>query len=274
MSELRSVETFQIMQTPFVFPDVADRKTLILGLGGGCDIITAFALSRLLGDPASRVVYANTKTGDVGAVEPVRPHILRVTGPLIEMGRRVRGRGKAWIDHGVPRDANGSPWIVWLNSEVAERELVDEVRSLGFDLLIGVDTGGDSIARKGGRGHLGRDQRMLGVLQRTGLPLMHVVVAPGSDGEASFEDLRAAFAEQAAVGRYRGCFALEPVFPILRGFSEALSPTRTPRIILAAADGELADAGDERVVVPRGRKPAVPRTWLTTGFVFASEEVV
>src|SRR5262249_428429 len=108
---------------PFVFPDVAGQKVLVLGLGGGCDIITAFAFSRLLDGAGSRgIVYGNTKTADVGSVEHVTEHILRVTGPLIEAGRRVRGRGKAWIDHSVPRSPNGSPWIVLLADEAAERE--------------------------------------------------------------------------------------------------------------------------------------------------------
>jgi hypothetical protein len=257
---------------PFVFPDISGRKVLILGLGGGCDIITAFALAKLLDRGQSEsVVYANTKTGDVGSVEHITAHILRVSGPVIESRCRVRGRGKAWIDHSVPRSPNGSPWIVLLGDDVAERELVGELQSLDCDLVIGVDTGGDSIAHKRGRGHLGRDQRMLGVLRRTGLPLLHVVVAPGSDGEASCEDLRTVIEEHVADGRYRGCFALDPILPTLRAFLGSLGPTRTPQIILAAAEGRLAQTGNGHVVVPRGRKPAVPKHWLTTGFVFAPE---
>src|SRR5262249_44820606 len=124
-----------------------------------------------------------------------------------------------------------------------------------------------------GRGHRGRDQRMLGVLRRTGLPLLHVIVAPGSDGEASFEDLSTVFGEQLADGRYRGCFALDPLLPILQDFRECLGPTRTPRIILPAAEDQLDHTSNGRVVVPRGRKPAVPRNWLTTGFVFVPSEV-
>jgi len=255
---------------PFVFPDVAGRKVLVLGLGGGCDIITAFAFSRLLnGETAKDIVYANTKVGDVGRVEPVTAHILRVAGPLIESDRRVQGRGRAWIDHSVPRSPNGSPWIVLLADELAERELVDEIRSLAFDLVIGVDTGGDSIAFKRGRGHRGRDQRMLRVLRQTGLPLLHVVVAPGSDGEASCEDLQTEFIQHAGAGRYRGCFDLGPMLPVFQSFRGSLGPTRTPQLILSAVEGRLARMADGRVVVPRGRKPVVPASWLTTGFVFA-----
>jgi hypothetical protein len=258
----------ELSDVPFVFPDLTGRKVFLLGLGGGCDIITAFALSHRF-EGGAGIIYGNTKTADVGAVEPVTAHVLRTTGPVLDASRKVRGRGRAWIDHSVPRGADGSPWIVLLEDADAERELAGEIRSLAFDLLIGVDTGGDSLARKGGKGQWGRDQRMLAVLRRTGLPLLHVVVAPGSDGEASYEDLRDVMDEQVAAGRYRGCFALEPLLPIFRTFRGCLGPTRTPQIILAAAEDQLPVNRTGRVSVPRGRKPAVPRSWLTTGFVFA-----
>jgi hypothetical protein len=103
---------------------------------------------------------------------------------------------------------------VLLQDEVAERELPEEIRSLGFDVLVGVDTGGDSIAHKGGKGHRGRDQRMLRVLGQAGLSVLHVVVAPGSDGESASEDLEAAFACHAAAGRFAGCFSLDPILPV------------------------------------------------------------
>jgi hypothetical protein len=257
-------------QLRFILPDFIQKKVLLLGLGGGCDIITAFALCELWKESLTEVIYANTKTGNVGPVEPVTPHVLRVTGPLLEPGSRARGVGRAKIDHSVPLHPNGSPWIVLLKDEQAEQQLANEIRSLGFDQLIGVDTGGDSIATKKGRGHLGRDQRMLAILQQTGLPLLHVVVAPGSDGESTFTDLQSAFTEQEAQGYYLGCIDLEPILGTLRSLSASLSPTRTPRIILAAAADQLPHANGDRVIVPRGCKPVVPRAWLTTGFVFAA----
>jgi hypothetical protein len=78
----------------------------------------------------------------------------------------------------------------------------------------------------------------------------------------------------AAAGLYRGCFLLAPLLPVLRPLSAPLSPRRTPRIILAAADGELRPNAEGRIIVPRGREPAVPAAWLAHGFVFTlpSEE--
>jgi hypothetical protein len=67
--------------------------------------------------------------------------------------------------------------------------------------------------------------------------------------------------------RYRGCFSLDPMLPVLRRLGGPLNPRRTPRIILAAAEGRLALTADGRARVPRGRKPTVPHDWLTHGYV-------
>jgi hypothetical protein len=256
---------------PFTFPPLAGRSVFVLGLGGGCDVITALAVSTLLDGSAARIVYGNTKVDGIGPVERLTPHIGRVASPPPEPGRKQRGCGRAALDHAVPRDRHGSPWIVQLADDVAEHDLPGELASLGFDLLVGVDAGGDSIASKRGKGHRGRDQRILGVLRRTGVPVVHVVVAPGCDGESSVDDLGRAMAQHAAAGRYRGCFALAPLLPVLRSLSGGLNEMRTPRIMLAAADGLLQRDGD-KMIVPRGCKPAVPAVWLATAYVFAPDD--
>ena len=47
---------------PFVFPDVTGRKVLFLGLGGGSDIILAYALARTFCPAGARsLIYGNTK---------------------------------------------------------------------------------------------------------------------------------------------------------------------------------------------------------------------
>jgi hypothetical protein len=256
--------TSRLESVSFRFPAVAGKHVFVHGLGGGCDIITAFAVSHLLDSSAARIIYGNTKVGHVGQVEEVTPHIVRVASPQPEPGTRPRGRGKAAIDHAVPRNEHGCPWIVRLDDEIAERALVSEIQSLGFDLILGIDAGGDSI----GRDSAERDQRMLRVLLQTGVPVLHVVVAPGCDGESSVADLRSAMENRIRSGRYRGCFALAPILPILREQSFDLSETRTPRIILAAADEQLSRTNDGLVIVPRGCKPVVPMSWLANAFVF------
>jgi hypothetical protein len=254
----------QLEAVPFTFPSVTGKNVFVLGLGGGCDIITAFAVSKLLDSSAAKIIYGNTKVGNVGPVEAITPHIVRVASPEPTPGQRPRGHGKAAIDHSVPRNAHGCPWIVRLDDEAAERAIVGEIRSLSFDLIIGIDAGGDSI----GRDVFERDQRMLRVLLQAGVPVLHIVVAPGCDGEITVADLRSALGLRLASGRYRGCFALAPILPVLRENSFDLSEKRTPRIILAAAEGQLPRTPEGLVIVPRGCQPVVPASWLAKGFVF------
>jgi hypothetical protein len=254
-----------LLETRFVFPEAADRKILVLGLGGGCDIITAYAVAGLLDAVSAKgVIYGNTKTNDDGHLERVTEHIRRFAGPPVALGSG-RTHGSTRIDRSVPRGDDGCPFVFLLTGKGAEETLPGEIQQLGFDLLIGVDTGGDSLA---GRDR-GRDKRMLRVVERTRLPLLHIVVAPGSDGESTYEKMNRAMDVAVRAGRYRGCFSLASVLETVRSLSEALTPGRTPRIVLAAADGKLTTTGSGRVIVPRGCKPAVPIEWLTHGFVFA-----
>jgi hypothetical protein len=112
------------------------------------------------------------------------------------------------------------------------------------------------------------------VLLRTGVPVLHVVVAPGCDGESSVADLRHAMDQRITAGRYRGCFALDPLLPVLRAQSFDLAESRTPNIILRAANGELTSTSAGQIIVPRGCNPVVPPAWLANAFVFEPESHV
>jgi hypothetical protein len=258
----------QWLATRCTLAGLPGRKVLIVGVGGGCDIISAYAVSRLLPEALAWVAaYGNTKKRQDNAIEPISAHVFRLTDAVTPITAGRRTHGTVTIDCSVPRGPGGCPFIFLLPQHVDEAAVADEVVALGFDVILGVDTGGDSIVGDPDRG-ASRDKRMLRVLRRTGLPLFHAVLAPGSDGESSFEDLQGAIRARVEQGSYAGCFALEPVLAELRKLSESLSSQRTPRIILAAAEGRLECDARGRCVVPRGIQPAVPREWLTHGFVF------
>jgi hypothetical protein len=251
------------MRQPFTFPDLTGRKVLVLGLGGGGDVILAYALGRLLPVGARSIIYANTKKHDEKNAEFVTPHIRRLVGPVVPPRGRTHG---TWaIERSIPRGDDGCPWVFVIENAEAEQALVQEIIGQKFDIIFGVDTGGDSLAA---RSNSGRDKRMLRILRQTGIPLFHVVVAPGSDGECSTDNLRWAMNVHNDAGRYRGCLELAGILDLLRELSAPLGSKRTPRIILSAAAGELKEKGDGRLIVPRGSRPAVPRDWLLRAFVF------
>jgi hypothetical protein len=255
----------ELLRMRYAFPDVAGRRVLVVGLGGGCDAILACAVAGLF--PAGGVVaYGNTKKRVEDDLEQVRPAVFRFpAGSEPPASLAGRTHGTTAIDRALPRGPEGCPFVFVLAKD--DEGLAAQVAELGFDLLVGVDTGGDSLTVTELSGENGRDRRMLRVLRRTGLPVVHIVAAPGSDGEAPLGKLCQAFRDHQE--HYRGCFALEPTFPVLRRQSAGLSSKRTPCIVLAAAEGRLQTDAAGRVVVPRGLKPAVPPDWLLHGFVFA-----
>lgn len=262
-----------LLGVPFSFPSIEEQKVLVLGLGGGCDIISAYAVAQLLPKGRSRgIIYANTKKKNDGSLDMITAHIGRLSSepPPLGKGRR-RTFGTTLIDRGLPRGDEGCPWIFLNPDQEAEKPLLDELLQQGFDLLLGVDTGGDSLVSQALSGDEGRDKRMLRVLERTGLPLFHFVVAPGADGESSYEELNAAFQAPMTWARYRGCVQLDPVWPLLKSLSGTLTPRRTPRIMLAALEGRLKQDKYGWVIVPRGCKPRVPREWLLRAFVFSRD---
>lgn len=255
-----------LFATAFDFTTVPGRRLLVLGIGGGADIVSAYAVAQLLPAPERVVLYGNTKKRDDGWLVPLSPHVHRLReGDDPTPQRRRSAHGTTSIDRAIPRGPDGCPFIVTLPDEADAHVVAAELVALGIDAILGIDTGGDALATAASSGDGGRDKRMLRVLRATGLPTRLVVIAPGSDGETPTTALHHALQREQAEGRYQGCFALDPVLGILRAQAATLDAKRTPRIILAAVDGPP----DEYVVVPRGLRPAVPRRWLTHGFVFA-----
>lgn len=241
-----------VFSTEFAWPDLRDRRVLVLGLGGGSDAICAYAIASSLGPD---VAYGNTKHALDTDLSPISPHIGRIPDAA-----PVRGTTK--IERRLPRGPDGSPLVLACERDEPTDALVTELTALAFDHVIGVDTGGDALDTSE-RGQRGRDRRMVDVLRRLGVPVLLVVIAPGCDGQQSRDTLEVALRGEHAAGRHRGAFSLEPVLPILREHGRELGAERTPNIICRAFDEDT-----DPVEIPRGRRPRIPRAWLTSAVVF------
>jgi len=82
------------------------------------------------------------------------------------------------IARSIPRGSDGCPYIFILpqkDDEEGLTSLVEEIRRLEFEVIVGVDAGGDSLT--GGCDKDQRDEEMLRVLQRVGVPCYHLVVS-------------------------------------------------------------------------------------------------
>ncbi len=214
---------------PYRWPELTGKRALVVGLGGGADVVTAFAIASELGPQAA---YGNAKT---------RP-------------------GEDPVARLLPRGPLGSPRV-----HVLGEPLVAELVAEGFDLLVGVDTGGDVLVDRARR-RPGRDVRALELLQRVGPPVLLVVVGLGSDGQSGRAALEGALEAERAAGRLLGALDPTRLHAVYRTFAGGLGPTRTPNVILSALEGPE----DETLVVPRGSRPAIPKGWLRSALVFAS----
>lgn len=241
-------------------------RVLVLGLGGGSDILLAYSLSQVL-FPGSQftVFWGNTKKKlQENDLEPLTTHIYRLPGTEQEDGELKKdAHGSTAIDRRVPRGPEGTPWIFLVPHE--RNGLGPDLRALDIDLVVGVDTGGDVLTDL-----KGRDARMHRRVERCGIPAYLAIVGPGCDGESTYADLARSLSDAELVSRYRGALPVAALLPFLDPLSQriGLEPDRTPRILSSVARGELIP--DERgfITVPRKLRPAVPRSWLETVLFF------
>lgn len=260
-----------LLASPFTLPPIDNRNVLVVGVGGGCDIISAYAIAKLLA-PQNRgtLIYANTKRSVGSNLENLAPNVFRVAPGVTNATDRVpAGYGSTWIDETVPRSTDGCPLIFRLpNGPAEEVSFVSGLQArYEFDLIISVDTGADSIVPNALSGQDGRDREMLRILREFPCERLHLTVAPGCDGESTGPDILRAVIDLQKSGKYLGCFPVKALLPVYANWSRILSPDRTPNIILNAMAGTLEKRGDS-IRIPRGRHPLVPAAWLTQILAF------
>ncbi len=258
---------------PFDWGRIEGKRLLVLGIGGGCDIVSAYALASLIPRDGGRKVFlGNTKSGNrfKAGLEAVSAHISK----LPPEGTRVEAQEGGWqfgtakIDLRIPRGDDGATYLIKAPKKPEEyAQAADEIRALGIDFVLAVDTGGDVLKPVGDKP--GRDQRMWGIIQRTGLPSMLAVVAPGVDGETSHEEMKGLLKARLDTGALLGAIPLESLIPIFDQLKTSYGKNRTPNLILRAWKQELPGPLPGLVTIPRHEKPAYPREWMFRAVVFS-----
>lgn len=255
-----------LLQQPLQLAELSleGRSILCLGLGGGSDAISAcLAASILEAHGATQVAYGNTRGRFDEAVTLLSSHLGRFDGPPEPLSGRA-AHGTTQIDRSLPRGPGDSPLVVLLERSAlatAPETLAPQLDARGYDLIVGVDTGGDVLRRRRARSN--RDRVMLEVIRATRAEAMVLVFGPGSDGTRPSRILPEAHRIQAA-GGYLGCLGLTPWIDRLAQLSTGLPPSRTPQILLRA----LRSPRDPQLV-ERGARVEVPRILLTHVLGFA-----
>jgi len=276
----------------------SSSRILVIGMGGGCDIFSAYAvclsLSKILAEE-HEILYANTKSAkflqaDLQGHEKVTEGLYKVPKQqiILDNGCDMSCYGTSKLTQSLPRHSNGSPYILVLASQSKdlvtttrenEAEMKKAFEVLKTNFIIGVDTGGDSIT--GGRDwqgsvQLGRDVQMQNAIVKSGIPHLILAFGPGSDGESSVKTMNWAVTRLQKQRCFLGAFSLKDLLIEVRPYTENLSPMRTPNICYLAVMGQTPEEKGSQIVegveylklVRHTSTQWIPRKWLTYGLAF------
>src|SRR5439155_2232082 len=233
----------------------AARRALVLGIGGGGDVVGGLAVARLceaLGTPFALGGVAWERI-------PIDPH----PGPRpmaeIEGGRPLGDAAVLASPATATPDGTAFSEARMASHLGAETVLVDvsggavgaasgiaaAMEALDCDLLVGVDVGGDVLAR-GAEPELASplcDAVMVAAMLRASLPRdpLLAVIGPGCDGELTPAEVLTRVAELARAGSWLGTWGVTPRVAEELEAAASIVPTEASLQVVRAARGETGE---------------------------------
>jgi len=221
------------------------RKAMLVGMGGGGDIVSALAVGELLKKHGVDYVVGGVvwerfrrdpKPGprsieEIENAKPINDCLAWVKGAKIDKLKPIVAEVAEIAGNAVGVD-------ITKGVESLAKSLKEFAESEGIDIVIGVDAGGDSLA-KGGEKNLVSplcDAIMIAALNKLENSLI-AVVGFGSDGELSREELEKYLSEMAAKGGVEGAMFIDQetaskLYPLVNEIE-----TQASRVPLLAALG-------------------------------------
>ena len=189
------------------------NKALLIGIGGGGDIVSTLIVGRffelfnvecIYGGVVWERVSRDPKPGPRAIEEIVNCRTINDCLAWINKGSRINNLKPivAQVAEYLGKDVVG---VDITKGELGvRRSLKDFMKSEGIDIVVGVDAGGDSLARGKEKNLCSplADSMMLSALSK--LPSILAVVGFGSDGELSREELEGYLSEIAKEGGILG----------------------------------------------------------------------
>jgi hypothetical protein len=240
------------------------RRAIVLGMGGGGDVVGALATARL----CERLGVETVLGGVAWERMPIDPHPgPRSTDEIVDataLAQHVVLAGPA------TRAPSEAPFAEARMAEFLGREtvLVDVLAppaaiaeglhhaaaKLEADLVVYVDVGGDVLARGREPGLASPlcDAVMLAAavhLERLGTPVLGAVFGPGCDGELTAEELIAQLASLAAAGALVAAIGIRADVAAELARAVELVPTEASAQAIRCAAGEIG-----QTTIRRGRR--------------------
>jgi hypothetical protein len=234
----------------------AARRVLVLGIGGGGDVVGALALARLceslgtpfvLGGVAWERIAIDPHPGPrpVAEIRHGRPlgHAAVLAGP--ETGTP---EGVLFAEAGMAAHLDTETVLIEVSGGTAgaARGIATAVGQLDCDLLVCVDVGGDVLARGDEPGLASPlcDAVMVAAALRVAgrvKPLL-AVIGPGCDGELTAAEVLERVAELARAGAWLGAWGVTPQIADELDVATTRVPTEASLQVVRCARGEVGDA--------------------------------
>lgn len=226
---------------------------LVLGIGGGGDVVGTIPTARYLGWLGLKTLLGGT-TWERYVVDPEPGprrmdeivNIKRLSNTVGLANAQTRTtKGIRFTESVVAEVLGAETILVDLNQGVQGiiSGLNEVIEKLGIDLFVGTDVGGDVLAEGTEQGlhSMLADSMMLAAMVNLKVPAVLGVLGYGSDGELGFQQLNENIARIAGYGGFVGARGLTP--DDLKVLDEVIKNVKTEATALAveAAKGKVGE---------------------------------
>lgn len=269
------------------FPTFGKKKVLVIGIGGGSDVVSAFGIASFLKEKNPDV---EIRYGVSVSPKAYYGGFDKITDWLYQRKPNFNVEEIKELHHTLSLvlkmkefDDNQLPFLVVRpkykkeltvkehQKQVAEvfRKTLDRINA---DIIYAVDGGGDSLT--GGVSdnvETEFDRSGIRALQEYGKPFTYIIMGPGCDGESTIDMLKGAVKYENNNHSFIGLFDLSSIISKWEKLSlELLDNDRTPNIMRIANDEikNEPNKANNMQTIQRHRKPKIPLKWLITGLAF------
>jgi len=199
---------------PFDITATAADKIFVLGIGGGNDVVGAYAIAKLLRNSGKDVLYGSClskkKPNFIGFKEEAEGLYLYDPNEKQENEHHSLRVIQRLRKH----DTELPPPYVLIADDGRTERITDAAltRFKGYTIIT-IDNGGDSITG-GNEGEKGFDRRNVDALKEKGIQFIHIILGLGCDGESDEEMISKMFAEQTE--SILGVFEMDKVASIIK----------------------------------------------------------